>query len=232
MYEESKSFPAETVWPEVIEKESGVRQSEGILWLQLAVAYLLIEAAVWTRPGTLEKGWIAVASLWVLISAITGSFSAKQMGLAFPTRSAMRTIVLSGIVLAAALPLCAMLFDYRSGPAHVLPLRQACQYAVWAVVQQFILQSFFFVRLEAILGGRRAVLATAALFGAIHIPSPILTVCSLLGGLFFCEMFRRYRNIFALGVVHAMLGLILAASFSDMALHHMRVGEGYLNFHP
>lgn len=52
------------------------------------------------------------------------------------------------------------------------------------------------------------------------------------GGLFFCEMFRRYRNIFPLGLVHALLGLTLAASFSDAVLPHMRVGIGYIRFHP
>jgi hypothetical protein len=41
-------------------------------------------------------------------------------------------------------------------------------------------------------------------------------------------MFRRYRNIFPLGLVHAALGLTIAASLPDSLLHHMRVGLGYL----
>ena len=89
------------------------------------------------------------------------------------------------------------------------------QYLIWALVQQFILQSFFYVRLESLLGGRWAVLAAAGLFAAVHLPSPVLTVGSFVGGLFFCEMFRRYRNIFPLGLAHALLGLAMAASFSD-----------------
>jgi hypothetical protein len=48
----------------------------------------------------------------------------------------------------------------------------------------------------------------------------------------FCEMFRRYRNIFPLGLVHAVLGLTIAASLPDSLLHHMRVGLGYLTYHP
>jgi membrane protease YdiL (CAAX protease family) len=234
MYEESKSFPADAAagpWPKIEEKGCAARHYELVLGAQVAVAYILIEAALWTRPGRLETTWILLAAVCVLLSTLASSFSAKDMGLAFPTPAASRRIVLSGIILAAAIPLCSMLVDYHAGPAHVLPLRQATQYAVWAVVQQFILQSFFYVRLESLLGGRRAVWATAALFGATHIPSPVLTVVSLLGGLFFCEMFRRYRNIFPLGLAHAFLGLVIAASFSDALLHHMRVGEGYLNFH-
>jgi len=43
-------------------------------------------------------------------------------------------------------------------------------------------------------------------------------------------MFRRYRNIFPLGLVHAALGLTIAASLPDHWLHHMRVGIGYLRY--
>jgi membrane protease YdiL (CAAX protease family) len=75
------------------------------------------------------------------------------------------------------------------------------------------------------------VFTAAALFSVAHIPSPVLTVCTLVGGLFFCEMFRRQRSIFPLGIAHAILGLTVAASFSNGILHHMRVGIGYLMFH-
>jgi membrane protease YdiL (CAAX protease family) len=70
------------------------------------------------------------------------------------------------------------------------------------------------------------------LFALAHIPSPLLALLSLLGALFFCEMFRRYRNLFPLGVVHAALGLTIASSLPDHWLHHMRVGLGYLTYHP
>ena len=40
------------------------------------------------------------------------------------------------------------------------------------------------------------------------------------------------RNIFVLGVVHARLGLMMAASFADSVMHHMQVGIGFLRFHP
>ncbi len=93
------------------------------------------------------------------------------------------------------------------------------------------MQSFFYVRLESLLGSRRALWAAAFLFGVPHLPSPVLTLLSFVGGWLFCELFRRYRNIFPLGVVHAMLGLTIAASLPDSLLHHMRVGLGYIVYH-
>jgi membrane protease YdiL (CAAX protease family) len=97
-------------------------------------------------------------------------------------------------------------------------------------VQQFILQSFFFIRLESLLDARRAVWAAAVLFSAAHIPNPVLTVGTFLGALFFCETFRRYRTIYPLGIVHAAWGLALAESVPESLLRHMRVGIAYIHF--
>jgi membrane protease YdiL (CAAX protease family) len=116
-----------------------------------------------------------------------------------------------------------------------LSLRRGTEYgniAVWAMTQQFMLQSFFFVRLEAALGSRQAVWAAALLFALPHIPNSLLTLLSFLGAASFGEMFRRYRNLYPLGAIHAVLGLTIAASFPDCILHHMRVGLGYLMYHP
>jgi membrane protease YdiL (CAAX protease family) len=75
---------------------------------------------------------------------------------------------------------------------------------------------------------RGAVICAASLYAAAHVPSPLLTVLSFFGGVLFCELFRRWRNIFPLGIIHAALGLMIAANLPDKWLHHMRVGIGYL----
>ena len=121
---------------------------------------------------------------------------------------------------------------HRLGPSQPVPWRRAWQYAIWALQQEFILQSFFYVRLESLLGSRRAAWGGALLFCIAHLPSPVLTLLGFIGGLLFCEMFRRYRNIFPLGLIHATLGLTIAASVPDSLLHHMRVGLGYILYHP
>jgi hypothetical protein len=43
-------------------------------------------------------------------------------------------------------------------------------------------------------------------------------------------MFRRYRSIYSLAIVHAMLGVTIALTVPDSLLHHMRVGIGYLRY--
>jgi len=229
----SKSFPQESVpAPSIPLSEQDVvgRSALGI-WLQIAFAYGLLEAALWTSPGRLDLIWMILTATFILLTAFRGPYSAREMGVTLPSGKATVWIVGAGLILAATLWSFAALTGADAAPTHAMPLRTTWQYAVWAFVQQFMLQSFFFVRLESLLGSQRAVLATTVLFAAAHIPNPILTVGTVLAGFFFCEMFRRYRNIFPLGVVHVILGLAMAASVSDALLHHMRVGIGYLEFH-
>ena len=110
------------------------------------------------------------------------------------------------------------------------PLQNPDLHAAWALVQQFLLQISFYKRLEAALGSSRlALLCTALLFSAAHIPNPWLVPATLLGGLFFCELYRRYRNLYPLGAAHALLGFAVAEALSVVLLRHMRVGIGYLH---
>ena len=167
----------------------------------------------------------------IMIFALGSRFTAREMGLGVPPLHGSVVILGLGILLAAGIPFLAVITGLRFPPVRVVPWRGAWQYAVWALMQQFALESFFYLRMESLLEGKRAVLVTAILFSTVHVPSPVLVIATLLGGLFFCEMFRRYRTIVPLGIVHALLGLTIAASVSDRLLHHMRVGIGYLAFH-
>ncbi len=198
--------------------------------IQVGLVFVLIIVAVWTPQGRVNAIASILAAACILWFSARGRYSVRELGLAQPGSGAAVMLVL-GLCMMAAMVIAGLAI-HRLGPAQPAPWRRAWQYAFWALQQEFILQSFFYVRMESLLGSRRAVWSAALLFSAAHLPSPVLTVLSLLGGLLFCEMFRRYRNIFPLGLVHAALGLTIAASFPDSLLHHMRVGLGYLSYHP
>jgi hypothetical protein len=198
--------------------------------VQVGVVFALIMVAVWTPPGRVSTIVSLVATLCILWFALRSRYSVREMGLSRPGSGAM-VILISGILLIVAIVFAGWLL-HDLGPAQPVPWRRAWKYAIWALEQEFILQSFFFVRLESLLGSRRAVMAAALLFAIPHVPSPVLTGLSFVGGLLFCETFRRYRNIFPLGLIHAAIGLTIAASLPDSLLHHMRVGLGYLLYRP
>ena len=129
-----------------------------------------------------------------------------------------------------------MLFAGRlAGTLHPYPLHRtlvavATGYLFWTFQQQFMLQSFFFLRLERLLGSRKAVWAAAGLFAVAHVPNPVLVPATLAAGLAFCELFRRCRNIYTLAIAQAILGMCLAAAVPDALHHHMHVGIGYLGW--
>lgn len=198
---------------------------------QLLLGYLPILAAVWTPEGPYKLGLMLASTVLVLAFAGFGPYTGREMGIAVPKFKPATLIVGAGLLLAAAVPIAAKVSGEFTWMPHPLTWRAIWQYSIWATVQEFILQSFVFLRLESVLGSRRAVLVAAALFSLAHLPSPVLTLGTFLGGLFFCEMFRRYRNIFPIGLIHAVLGLTIAATFDNGILHHMRVGLGYLAYH-
>jgi len=239
----SKSFPQDVTSESCVKRITlGKAESEkgsstapslaaGMAWLQIAVGYALIELVLWTPRGRAQSVVMLMATVCILLFTGFSQYSARELGLRLPSLKGAAWILTSGLIAAAGIVAGAGLMG-ENFPANTTwpTVNGVWQYAIWGMVQQFILQSFFYVRLESVLGSSRAVLATAFLFSAAHIPSPALTVATLLGALFFCEMFRRYRSIFPLGIVHAMLGLAMAASFPDTLLRHMRVGLGYLHF--
>jgi hypothetical protein len=194
--------------------------------LEICVVFGLVLAAVWTQPGRLNSLFVYVAIACVTVLVVRGRWSAKPMGLTRPGSGAAQ-IILVGALLCGVVAVIGILLR-AVGPGHRIPWSQSAEYGCWALAQEFILQSVFFVRFEALLGSRRAVFASATIYALAHLPSPILTGLSLLGGITFCELFRRWRNLYPIGLIHGALGLTIAASLPDKWMHHMRVGIGYL----
>jgi hypothetical protein len=167
--------------------------------LEIALVFALILAAGWTPQGRLNSFFSIMAAACVLGVALAGRWGSREMGLAQPMAGAAR-ILLAGIVLCGVM--WALGFALRfAGPGYPIPWNRSWQYAIWALVQEFILQSIFFIRIESVLGSRRAVFWAASLYAVAHLPNPVLTALSFFGGLLFCKLFCRHRNLFPLGII-------------------------------
>jgi membrane protease YdiL (CAAX protease family) len=103
---------------------------------------------------------------------------------------------------------------------------------LWTLYQQFLLQDYFMARLLRLLSNEAAAVALAGvLFAAAHLPNLVLTAATLVWGVMSCALFRRYRNLWALGLAQGLLGLCFAVCVPDALHHHLRVGLGYLRYH-
>ena len=197
---------------------------------EIALVFGLILTAIWTPQGQLNRSISIVTALFVVGLAITGGWTPSELGLTRPRRG-VGAILLTGAILCGTILLVGTALRF-AGVGNALPWGRSWQYVLWALEQEFILQSIFFVRLASLFGAQRAVILAAALFSIAHLPSPVLTLLSFVGGIVYSDLFRRFRNLYPLGVIHGALGLTIAASMPDKWLHHMRVGLGYLSSHP
>jgi membrane protease YdiL (CAAX protease family) len=201
------------------------------VWGQIIIVFLFLEFALWAPTRDIRNRWAAIAAITILVPILTDRPSLQRLGLRLPKTFGASLVL--GVSFAAAVLL--VVFVKWSGgqiPANQTwpNVRGASGYLIWALLQEFILQSFFFNRCEELYGSSAAVWMASTLFAAAHLPSPILTTATLVGALFFCELYRRYRSIYFLGVIHALLGLTVAVVTPDSLLHHMRVGIGYLQY--
>ena len=185
-----------------------------VLWLptrqQLIVGPLALLAplalTLWrgTTMNTLGLDWRGfVRSLWILPAAV---------GLAMAGVAAARS-------LGSYHPLYQAKFGHFGG------------YLFWTLYQQFLLQGYFMPRLSRVLTRGAEVAITSLLFAIAHLPNLWLALATLIWGAISCLLFRRYRNLWALGLAQGLLGLCFAACVPDALHHHLRVGLGYLRYH-
>ncbi|HLW85247.1 MAG TPA: CPBP family intramembrane glutamic endopeptidase [Candidatus Sulfotelmatobacter sp.] len=148
-----------------------------------------------------------------------------------------RGLVPSLWILPAAIALIAisMFAAAKAGTLHSLykgDFRHVAGYLLWTTYQQFLLQDYFMPRVLRLLSSEAAGIAiTAALFALAHLPNLALTAATVLWGAVSCILFRRYRNLYALGLAQGLLGLCFAVCVPDTLSHHLRVGLGYLRYH-
>jgi hypothetical protein len=150
-------------------------------------------------------------------------------------------------ILPAAIALAALsiFIAAKLGTLHSLykgDFRHVAGYLLWTTYQQFLLQDYFMPRALRLLSSEvlsikvvssetAAVTLTAVLFSLAHLPNLVLTAATLLWGAVSCLLFRRYRNLYALGVAQCLLGLCFAVCVPVSLNHHLRVGLGYLRYH-
>ncbi len=203
------------------------------LWLQIALVYGALEGALWTLHTTRAFWSGAAMGLIVAFSLAERQFWPK-LGIE-PRRIRYGWWIAPG---GLGLGLLIILIGRELGTAHRLfgpkvIYWHVLGYAVWALAQEFIAQSFFFLRFEQILqSAPKAIAANALLFGAAHIPNPVLVPVTLAGGAVLSALFYRYRSIYTLAVAHILVALSLAVTVPSPTLHNMRVGIGYVRFHP
>jgi hypothetical protein len=201
------------------------------LFLQIMGGFALIMATVWTI-GSVQRLLFWTSAAWFGVWGLVALCQNGGQGFKVPSARLWGLMLFAALLLSSGL----MMTAAGLGTLHGLfgtrdPLRHASGYICWAIIQQYIQQSFFFSRFEQLTNrGWLASLFAASLFGVAHLPNPVLAPVTFVGGWLMSELFRRYRTVLPLGLGHGMIGIAIAVSVPDHLQHHMRVGLSYLHY--
>jgi len=197
---------------------------------ELLLGYGLILFVLW-MPEFPQRILSPVALIVTLAIVLASRPSLDDLGVARRGLAPSFWILPAAIVVA----IVSLLVAKRIGTLHPLykgDLKHIAGYILWTLYQQFLMNDLFMPRLTRLLASESAAVALAAvLFAAAHLPNLPLTAATLIWGAVSCALFRRYRNLYALGLAQGLLGLCFAVCVPDALHHHLRVGLGYLRYH-
>src|SRR5438045_6992669 len=124
MGSEAKSFPLlsgsdlHTAVPSS-RKVGGRTEAKRRLWIEILVGYGFILMAIWTPDGPLKFAWMMLAVISIASFAFLDSYSPAEMGVGVPPGRDSARILFFGLLMAAMLPIAALLSGQNLAPAPV-----------------------------------------------------------------------------------------------------------------
>jgi membrane protease YdiL (CAAX protease family) len=197
--------------------------------IELIIGYGAIMGVIWS-PEHLQRILSPIVLAITLLMLLSRGRARDDLGLG--GRGSVRSLWI--LPAAAALAAACVFVAAKIGTLH--PLYKAdfahiSSYVMWTIYQQILLQDLFMDRLLGLLSEEAAVTVAGILFAAAHLPNLTLTAVTLVWGVISCLLFRRYHNLWMLGLAQGLLGLCFATCVPDALHHHLRVGLGYLRYH-
>jgi hypothetical protein len=202
--------------------------------LELLLVYSGILLYIWRWQYTHPRLWIAFLVVTVASHLVRGE-RPNDLGLTLSELRPNAEKILP-LVLAIYLPLVLYGFS-RHLLVPLVPGKPSLvwftAYFTWCAAQQYLAQSYFHRRLMGVIENpHRRSLVVGLMFGATHIPNPILMVATTVAGFVFAEVFARHRNVWPLALAQAVGGFLIAAISPPSLMHNMRVGPGYYFYKP
>jgi hypothetical protein len=197
--------------------------------LEVLAVYAAILYFIWRWEFTHPLAW-APLFVFVVLTHFLHHDSLRSLGLStFELGASAQLIVPLALVIFVPLVIFGLVRGDLVVPKPVLAaLASFGSYVLWCCFQQYLAQSFFHHRLMSVVRSRHLSSALVGLmFGAAHIPNPVLMIATGAGGFLLAEVYARHPNIWPLALVQAVAGFLIAAVIPAALIHNMRVGPGY-----
>ena len=189
----------------------------------------LIMAYIWDLRYSHPAFWLAILGL-IVASHYAHREHADTLGFhALNFAACMREFLPALLLFTLLMFGCGILLQSTRPIGFDRALLTWAGYLPWGLFQQYVLNGYFMQRFDGLVSRRAAPLAAAALFSGAHLPNLFLMTITLVAGYCCARVYRRYRNLYFLGVAHGTLGFLLYLVIPDSISHHLSVGPGWFH---
>jgi len=189
--------------------------------------FAMIMAYIWQWRFTHPRFWVP-AVLLIVLSHLARRERAPALG--FQTKDFGNCVRKFGPAL-IGLALTMLSAGLWFGTIRSIGVGQAmgsfALYLPWGLFQQYLLNGYFLKRFDMGLSQNAANGVTSILFGAVHSPNWFLMIVTPVAGYLAVWVYRRYGNLYFLGLAHGVIGFLLFVVVADSVSHHLNVGPGW-----
>jgi len=199
-------------------------------WLNIteaAAGFALIMLYIWWLRFSAPRAWIFIVGFFVISHLLRGEGVAALGFCRTNFRECMERMAPALLLMALLLIACGVLLQTMRPIRLEYALTCLLGYCPWGIFQQYLLNGYIANRLLAVSSGRYVPLIAASLFAGAHLPNWFLMLVTFVTGYLSTRIFIRYRNLYFLGLAHALIGTLLFVVIPDSISHHLRVGPGF-----
>ncbi len=197
--------------------------SKYVALLEATSVFAMIVLYIWQwRPGH-PLSWAIILG-FVLASHAFRRETPAGLGFRLTNlKSALAAITPVALLLALALlAIGAMCHTVRTVTPQA-GFSSLALYCCWGLFQQYLLNGYFVNRFVEISPAAAPLMAAIA-FSGIHTPNWFLMGVTLFAGFACAKIYLKFRNLYALGLAHGVIGFLLYLCVPDTISHHLYVG--------
>ncbi len=190
-------------------------------WCEVGMIFTLLLAQLWIYPDR-PLLILPFAGMFILVSWLTRGETFTSLGL----KNGKIAIPALALLAIGAIGSREVGYGFTAG---VPALPKLLNGYLWTLGQQIILGSYFTNRIRPLVpDNQSAATAVAIVFSVCHLPNAFLVSVTFVGGIAFSLLFQRYRNVYALALIHLVLSSLLFLSVPSSVHHHFVVGARML----
>ncbi len=182
---------------------------------------------VWFVEPKVGRGAVLVPAAVLIILTVWHDIRHREWGFSWRALApglwrALAVTFAAGLLILGAGAAVGTLHDRRDFLGSLAPL------VLWGGAQQWILQTVVLREAQHASSRAKGIVIAAVLFGAVHLPNPLLAPVTCVAALIWCSLYDRYPNIIPLAVSHGLGTLALRYAFDEAIIGRLRIGAAYL----